>query len=540
MLAVVALGLSTAAAGGSPIFQSIAASLNTGGAAMLTAVSCPNTGECAAGGFYTDATHLHQAFVVSEDLGAWGRTQEVATLFNLGGNASVNAISCPAVNSCVATGFYTDASKEHQAFIVEETNGVWGATQEVAGTLNAGGDAVATSVGCAAAGSCVAGGRYLDAAKAQDAFIVEETNGAWGPAQEVAGALNAGGGAVVNAVSCAAVGSCAVGGEYAPKPHESEAFAVSETNGLWTKPVELAGGLNVGLDGAITAVVCPSVANCVAGGSFVNAAHGSRPFVVDQTNGAWGPPTVLGATLPAASAVLTTMSCADTGDCAAAGDYTTTTGATFGFVASQTSGSWGSGQSIAQSTRSPSGSYTSVSQASVQALSCPVAGQCAVGGQIRLAAGNDQAFVAVEQHGSWGVPEAVAQSQNVGRDAMVLAISCAAVGDCVAGGRYTNRAIHYQAFVATGFVALAPQLVVSALHGSVPATGVATLVILGTGFTAQSSVRSNEPGASVTVVSATPTRLVIRLRASQHLAGKHVLTVTEAGQAPARITYVQH
>ncbi len=539
-LSLVAVTLpAVAQAGGAPSFASIAAGVNTGGAAMLTAVSCPSTGQCAAGGFYTDASHFHEAFIVSESLGQWGKVQEVATLYNAGGNATVSAISCPAVNSCVAAGFFTDATKHHQAFVVEETNGIWGSTQEVAGTLNVGGDAVATAVSCAAAGSCVVGGRYVDGAGARRAFIVEETGGHWNGAVEVARALNLGGNAVVTSISCAAVGSCVVAGQYAPHVRASEAFVVEETNGLWAKPFEVAGSLNTGLDASITAVACPSEAHCVVGGSYVGATPGSRPFVVVETSGNWGAPITLGQTLHAAGAIVTALSCADVGDCAAGGEYTTTSGATLGFVANDTAGTWGHGQPIAQSTRSPSGTYDPVIQASVQTISCSAAGQCEAGGQIHLASNNDQAFVAVEQQGSWGVAQPVAQIQNVGRDAIVLALSCADPADCVAAGRYTNRAKHYQAFVATGFDFLAPQLVVAALRGSVPPTGAATLVLSGGGFSSRPSVRSGEAGASVTVVSVTPTRLVISLRVTKDLPGRHVLTIVEAGQAPVRITYVQ-
>ena len=46
--------------------------------------------------------------------------------------------------------------------------------------------------------------------------MVSETNGSWGDAVEVPGtaALNSGGNASVDSVSCAAAGACAAGGLY--------------------------------------------------------------------------------------------------------------------------------------------------------------------------------------------------------------------------------------------------------------------------------------------------------------------------------------
>jgi len=43
-------------------------------------VSCASAGNCAAVGFYSTASLHHQAFVVSEVKGAWGRAEQVPGL----------------------------------------------------------------------------------------------------------------------------------------------------------------------------------------------------------------------------------------------------------------------------------------------------------------------------------------------------------------------------------------------------------------------------------------------------------------------------
>ena len=540
--AILLLGWSGgASAAATPSFVRIATVLNAGGAAMMTAVSCPAAGSCAAGGFYTDAANAHEAFIVTETGGVWASPQEVATAYNLGGNASVNSISCPALNSCVAVGFYTDAAKSHQAFIVEETNGTWGATQSVASTLNAGGDAVATSVSCAAAGSCVVGGRYEDASQARHAFIVEETNGTWRNALEVAGGLDLGGGGVVDSVNCPAIDACAIAGQYDTKTHQTQAFLMTETNGAWTKAQEVAGALNVGFDGTIAQIACAAPGTCAVGGSFETAQHTSQPFVDDETGGRWGAPVALTSHLHASvSSQITALSCSGAGSCTAAGDYSTSAGTTLAFVASESASTWGPAVPVAPEVRSPAGTYAPVTSSSVQSLACPATGFCEVGGQVATGSTGDQSYVAVEQPMGWGIAQSIAPGQNVGHDATVLSLSCAGIGQCVAGGRFTDSASHYQAFVSAGFTSVPLPLRVTALRGSVPATGTATLVVLGEGFTAHPALRLAEPGASAQLLSAMPTRLVIRLIARVHLAGRHVLTIVEAGQPPARVTYVQH
>ncbi len=54
-------------------------------------------------------------------------------------------------------------------------------------------------------------------------------------------ALNTGGYADVNSVSCASAGNCAAGGYYADSSGHGQAFVVSETNGTWGTAIEVPG-----------------------------------------------------------------------------------------------------------------------------------------------------------------------------------------------------------------------------------------------------------------------------------------------------------
>src|SRR5262249_59732295 len=55
--------------------------------------------------------------------------------------------------------------------------------------------------------------------------------GSWGSAQEVAAALNTGGFAEVNSVSCAKAGNCSAGGVYTRSSRPTPAFRVSGRDG---------------------------------------------------------------------------------------------------------------------------------------------------------------------------------------------------------------------------------------------------------------------------------------------------------------------
>jgi hypothetical protein len=92
------------------------------------------------------------------------------------------------------------------------------------------GNAAAVSLSCASAGNCSAGGFYHDGAGHQQAFVVNQVNGAWGTAEEVPGtaALNKGN-AAIGTVSCAPAGTCSAGGSYTDSSGHGQAFVVSQT-----------------------------------------------------------------------------------------------------------------------------------------------------------------------------------------------------------------------------------------------------------------------------------------------------------------------
>jgi len=95
---------------------------------------------------------------------------EVAGALNTGGNAFVNSVSCTSATSCVAGGSYTDSNGKNQAFVSVLSGTTWTDT-EVAGALNTGGNAFVNSVSCTSATSCVAGGNYTDSNSKTQAFV---------------------------------------------------------------------------------------------------------------------------------------------------------------------------------------------------------------------------------------------------------------------------------------------------------------------------------------------------------------------------------
>jgi hypothetical protein len=85
-------------------------------------VSCATGGNCAAGLTYTADTGAQQAFVASETNGTWRIAIEIPGLgtLNVGGNASITSVSCSSAGTCAAGGSYTDGAGHTQAFVVSQ------------------------------------------------------------------------------------------------------------------------------------------------------------------------------------------------------------------------------------------------------------------------------------------------------------------------------------------------------------------------------------------------------------------------------------
>ena len=383
------------------------------GFAEVMSVWCGSAGSCEAGGDYKDKRFVDpQGFVVSERHGVWGKAIKMpgqGKLILAGRLSPVTSVSCGSAGSCVAGGDYLDRAKGQQGFVVSEKNGVWGKAIEVPGlgALNKSRFAGVTSLSCGSAGSCAAGGDYMDRSESSQGFVVIEENGVWGKAAGVAdlGALNAGGFAEVTSVSCAPAGSCVAGGDYADRLANSQGFVVSEKQGVWGKAAELPGlgALNAGTGGivGVESVSCWSSGNCVAGGDYNDRSGGQQGFAAFEKNGVWGKAAGvpgLGALNTGESAEVTSVSCRPAGNCAAGGLYTTGHNLEQGFVVSGRNGAWG--RAITESGRG-------TIDGEVSSVSCTTGRYCAAGGasitSIRPKF-SGFGFVVSERVGTWGKP----------------------------------------------------------------------------------------------------------------------------------------
>jgi hypothetical protein len=436
------------------------AALNTGGTAEVTSVSCPSAGNCTAGGYYSDNSSSggRQAFVADEVNGTWGDAIEVpgTAALNTSDYAEVTSVSCASAGNCAASGAYCTSTScsqfgSDQAFVADEVNGAWGAAIEVPGTagLNAGVGAQALSVSCASAGNCAVGGYYTDSSGSRQAFVADESGGAWGDAVEVPATadLNTSGDAQVGSVSCPSAGNCMAGGYY-DVSGALEAFVADEVDGTWGGAIEVPGTaeLNTGNDAGVGSVSCVSAGNCVAGGWYWVGAYPYEAFVADEVDGTWGNaievPGIAALNLGGDS-VLTSLSCPSAGNCVVGGFYGGSSLTPQAFVADEVGGTWGDAIQVpGTAANSADSSATDL----VTSVSCMSAGNCVAGGYSGSSSNDQQAFVVSEVNGSWG--EAVEVPGVPELNTMLESVSCPPAGGCVAGGEYYDSSSgSSQAFV---------------------------------------------------------------------------------------------
>src|SRR5215471_1471838 len=335
--------------------------------------------------------------------GTWHKAREVpgTAALNRGGQAAITSVSCASAGNCSAGGSYTGRFGRGHAFVVSQIHATWGRAIEVPGiaALNRGGDAAITSVSCTSAGNCSAGGYYGVSMWHGHAFVVSQIHGTWGRAIEVPGtaALERGQGALMDSMSCASAGNCSVGGFYEGTPETIQAFVVSQIHGTWGKAIEVPGtaALNRGGGATIHSVSCASAGNCSAGGSYTRRSGRGGAFVVSQIHGTWGKAIEVPGTAAlnqGGDAGITSVSCASAGNCSAAGGYWDRSRRGQAFVVSQTHGTWHKAIEVPGTAALNQGGNAFIAE-----VSCASAGNCSAGGSYAARPGRTQAFVISEK-----------------------------------------------------------------------------------------------------------------------------------------------
>jgi hypothetical protein len=392
----------------------------------LNSVACTSPGSCVAVGSYNDTRHSSrgvydsQAMVVTEKRGVWSRASKL--MLPAGTNlpagdqsASLASVVCTGPGSCVTVGSFTRGGGLLQPIVASETKGVWGRASEIAPPSNANATTAngvgLDSVGCTSQGNCVAVGAYDYNGSGQQAMVVAEARGVWGPA--------------------------------------SKLTLPSNEN---TSPGDQ--------DAGLASVACTGPGNCVAVGSYTDTSGSQQPMVATEAGGVWNQAGELA--LPAGAlrktenfgecgtvscaqyASLASVACTGPGSCVAVGSYTDTSGSVQAMFVSEAGGIW----SQAGELKLPPGAKTSGGNPGenlalgLHSLTCTSLGACVAVGQYYVKSSGYEAMVATETNGAWGrasrltlPPGAEPKGQFAGLDS----VACTSPGRCVAVGTYFAR-----------------------------------------------------------------------------------------------------
>jgi hypothetical protein len=259
----------------------------------INQVACTHAGNCVAVGSYISKDNATEGLIITESGGTW----QNATAAVLPGNASaypsaiLSEVTCVSTNNCTAVGTYTDVAGDIEGITENETHAVWARALAMVMPSGAAANPHAFFYGyggltCPSIGNCSAGGQYLAGTSSYEGFFVNEVEGTWEPATEMAlpaGAQMAGKNGGVVAVSCRSAGNCSAGAAYLDTASEYQALIVNEVRGRWEtgQKITLPTGNNtVGVDGGVYGLICHAKGPCTATGSYLKTLTNYEGFTV--------------------------------------------------------------------------------------------------------------------------------------------------------------------------------------------------------------------------------------------------------------------
>jgi hypothetical protein len=426
----------------------------------LLGVACPSAGSCVAVGYYLDTSSFREGLIETENNGVWTASKVNLTQLPAGARDPIlDSVTCSAAGSCVAVGDYGDAGAHQQGLIETYSAGTWTAsTLSLAGLPSTATDPVvaATSVACADAQDCVGVGRYYDGSSDQQGMIFTLRGGTW-TAQELSlSGLEPYADPFVQLpqVSCPSAGNCVAVGSYEDAAQIRQGLTATEVGGVWfSDRLDLSRLPGNPTGASLSSVSCPSAGSCSALGSDITSA-GDQPATVSQTGSLWAPAAALA--LPTNGAAQggdgSSISCASPGDCTALGVYADPSLYSSGAEFSETNGSW----TQALETGVPAGAAADP-QLVLRSVACVSAGNCVGVGNYQATDGNDDALIVRQSSGAFTTASSELTTTHTVNDNgnEQSDVACAADGYCVAVG-YTLDA---HSLNTAGFLLAAPAAV---------------------------------------------------------------------------------
>jgi hypothetical protein len=267
---------------------------------VLFSVSCGVDGSCAAVGDYVAVapgdTSSQTGLLEQLSGGVWTATaapipQGVGAYL-----ANIYSVSCSDATTCVAVGAEGVASG-NIGVIYTLDSGTW--QLQVAPVPDGGAGWGLNGVSCPQDGTCVAVGDYGDASGLWWGLILTLDSGVWS-ASPAPSPSNISSPPLFNpniditAVDCPEVGSCVAGGEYGASNGDTDPLLLELSSGTWTaSEAPVPSDSQSDTLGGIEGVFCPAVGACTATGYyFTNYEQGDESgMILTQSDGSWSAAT---------------------------------------------------------------------------------------------------------------------------------------------------------------------------------------------------------------------------------------------------------
>ena len=375
----------------------------------LTDISCPDVGDCVAVGSYRTGAggDVFEGLAETLSAGTWSPVG-VPDVSSKQHYATLNAVSCPAQGSCVATGWFTSAAGVPTPAIEMLAGGQWeSAKPPLPADADTTAPAILINIACPAAGTCVAVGWYFTGSGVRDAYVDTVANGTWKaasvplPPDAAPDKSSSTTSTYLASVACPQAGSCVAAGQYLDNSSQTEPFIATLSGGTWTavKAALPADAAATGQSAALGAIACPAPGACIAGGHYL--VHGGQPryLAETQSGGAW---TASALPLPADAAAdqksseynataIGALACASAGACVATAGYMTKAKEVLPVIETLSGGTWTAARAplptdAAVGSGPANGAY-------LYLATCPAAGHCVAVGNYPAADGTDESLI---------------------------------------------------------------------------------------------------------------------------------------------------
>ncbi len=367
----------------------------------------------------------------------WSERQLVSTLNQGAGGAFIEDFNCTSSTFCVAGGVYHDSYNLQQSF-VSVYNGTDWADHEIASSLSKGSNGGANGdsslhLTCRSSTFCVAYGRYLDLSNVLQAFVSVYNGTNWSD-QELAGSLNVGvNGANTANVTCHSVTFCVASGWYRDAANVLQTFTSVYNGSTWSTQ-ELASSLSKGTNGAsISNVTCHSSKFCIAYGSYSDVSNRPQIFVSIYNGSTWSDNQIASSlSQGVAGSTLAGVTCRSSKFCVAYGDYADVANDTQAFVAVYNGSNW-SNQELASI-------LNLHGAAEVDSVFCTSSTFCTASGSYHDGSSTRRAFASIYNGSTWS-DQAIATTFSNGVTEIVsglVNVTCRSTTLCIASGNYQD------------------------------------------------------------------------------------------------------